>query len=62
MRHLARGRGVLRELDDLRGPMASVFDYFARQQRQLGRYHAKYGALSDSDEHGSNEGSTTEQG
>jgi adenylate cyclase len=49
MRHLARGEGTLRELNDLRGPMASILDYFVQQKRELERYKDKYGDLSNSD-------------
>jgi adenylate cyclase len=47
MRHMAVGGGMLRELNDLRGPMAAVFDYFSQQKQQLERYKQRYGELSD---------------
>lgn len=46
MRHLAIGRGVLRELNDLRGPMSAVLDHFVAQDRELERYKKKFGALA----------------
>ncbi|CAH0048025.1 unnamed protein product [Clonostachys solani] len=49
MRHLARGEGTLRELNDLRGPMSAILDYFVQQKRELERYKDKYGDLSDPD-------------
>lgn len=39
----------MRELNDLRGPMASILDYFVQQKRELERYKDKYGDLSNSD-------------
>ncbi|UNI15108.1 Adenylate cyclase [Purpureocillium takamizusanense] len=45
MRHIAIGGGVLRELNDLRAPMASVLDFFANQQKELEQYRKMYGAL-----------------
>ncbi|KAG5938880.1 hypothetical protein E4U59_003534 [Claviceps monticola] len=50
MRHLARGSGALRELDELRGPMSLILNYFANQQQELARYKEKYGELSESDQ------------
>ena len=49
MRHLAVGGGVLRELNDLRGPMAAVLDFFVQQKQELDRYKQRYGELSDHD-------------
>ncbi|KND90187.1 Adenylate cyclase [Tolypocladium ophioglossoides CBS 100239] len=45
MRHLAMGGGVLRELNDLRGPMAMVLDFFVSQKKELEQYKQRYGAL-----------------
>jgi adenylate cyclase len=49
MRHLAIGGGALRELNQLRAPMAAVFDYFLKQKEELERYKQKYGELSDAE-------------
>jgi adenylate cyclase len=49
MRHLARGGGVLRELNDLRGPMGSVLDFFVRQREELERYKQRFGELPADD-------------
>ncbi|KAL2207233.1 PP2C-domain-containing protein [Sarocladium strictum] len=46
MRHMATGSGVLRELNDLRAPMASVLDHFAKEQKKLAKYRARYGDIS----------------
>lgn len=46
MRHLAMGKGKIKELDDLRGPMAAVLDVFMAQQKELERYRQQFGALS----------------
>lgn len=66
MRYLARGGGTLQELNDLRGPMSQVLDFFVQQQKELAQYKAKYGPLSPEDEgHRSlgliDDGSDTEQ-
>lgn len=47
MRHLAQGGGVLRDFNELRGPMASVLDYFVQQKQELERYRELYGRLAD---------------
>ncbi|KAJ2973629.1 hypothetical protein NQ176_g6495 [Zarea fungicola] len=47
MRHLAKGNIVLRELNELRAPMAAIFDHFKQQQDELARYKALYGPLPD---------------
>ncbi|TWU78415.1 cysteinyl-tRNA synthetase [Metarhizium rileyi] len=52
MRHLAVGQPVVKELNDLRGPMAVVLDYFVKQQRQLARYKDLYGELPPADDVG----------
>jgi hypothetical protein len=49
MRHLARGGGVLRELNDLRGPMGLVLDFFVHQREELERYKRRFGELPGSD-------------
>ncbi|KAK2600228.1 hypothetical protein QQS21_005024 [Conoideocrella luteorostrata] len=49
MRHLAHGNGPLRELNDLRGPMSMVLDFFVQQQQELARYKQKYGELPSPD-------------
>lgn len=46
MRHLATGSGVLRELNDLRAPMASVLDHFVKEKKKLEKYRARYGDIS----------------
>jgi hypothetical protein len=43
---MATGSGVLRELNDLRAPMASVLDHFAKEQKKLAKYRARYGDIS----------------
>ncbi|PNY29327.1 Adenylate cyclase, partial [Tolypocladium capitatum] len=76
MRHLAMGGGVLRELNDLRGPMSMVLDFFVSQKKELEQYRQRYGALpgpeddaaddeeSEAEEEDDSEegGSDTEQG
>ncbi|KYK56020.1 adenylate cyclase, ACY [Drechmeria coniospora] len=47
LRHIAKGGGTLRELNDLRGPMADVLDLFAAQKKELERYKKLYGPLSE---------------
>ncbi|XWW93100.1 hypothetical protein V2A60_001029 [Cordyceps javanica] len=47
MRHLAKGNIVLKELNELRAPMAAIFDHFKQQQDELARYKALYGPLPD---------------
>jgi adenylate cyclase len=49
MRHLAIGGGTLRELNQLRAPMAAVFEAFRAQKEELERYRQKYGELDDND-------------
>ncbi|GFP56310.1 adenylate cyclase [Trichoderma asperellum] len=49
MRHLAIGGGTLRELNQLRAPMAAVFEAFMAQKEELERYKQKYGELDDDD-------------
>lgn len=48
MRHLAKGSGVLKELNELRAPMAAIFEHFKQQQDELAQYKALYGPLPDS--------------
>lgn len=50
MRHLAIGGGVLRELNDLRAPMAAILDFFVQQKNELAQYKAMYGELPDGDD------------
>jgi len=50
MRYLAKCDGPLRELNQLRAPMASVLDHFVQQKKDLERYRAIYGDLPSSDE------------
>ncbi|UKZ46549.1 hypothetical protein TrVGV298_000754 [Trichoderma virens] len=47
MRHLAIGGGALRELNQLRAPMAAVFEHFLKQKEELDRYKQKYGPIDD---------------
>ncbi|KAF4470048.1 adenylate cyclase [Fusarium albosuccineum] len=70
MRHLAIGGGTIKELDELRGPMAAILDHFMSQQKELERYKRKFGELpspesSDDDDmeddYDTDEGSDTEQ-
>lgn len=49
MRHLALGQPALRELNDLRGPMSLVLDFFVKQQQELSRYKQMYGELPPED-------------
>lgn len=54
MRHLAIGGGTLRELNQLRAPMAQIFSVFAEERDELARYRQKFGPLTeegDSDGH-----------
>ncbi|KAF4956941.1 hypothetical protein FSARC_11420 [Fusarium sarcochroum] len=75
MRHLAIGGGAIKELEDLKGPMAAILDQFMAQNKELARYRKKYGALpspetseeeeeddeDDDDDPDTEEGSDTEQ-
>lgn len=45
MRHLALGQPIIKELNDLRGPMSLVLDYFVKQQQELARYKQFYGDM-----------------
>lgn len=45
MRHLALGQPTLKALNDLRGPMSLVLDFFVRQQHELAQYKQLYGEL-----------------
>lgn len=47
MRHLAIGGGALRELNQLRAPMAAVFEYFLKQKEELDRYKERFGEIND---------------
>lgn len=61
MRHLAKGSGVLRELNDLRGPMAGILDHFVQEKKRLERYKAKYGDLSSPETSGDEDAHTVEE-
>lgn len=52
MRHLAIGGGTLRELNQLRAPMAAVFEFFLKQKEELDRYKEKYGPIEDEPSNG----------
>lgn len=49
-RHLAIGHCDLQDLDQLRAPMKDVLGGLAEQLRELQRYKARFGELSDEDE------------
>lgn len=49
MRYLAKCDGPLRELNQLRAPMASVLDFFVQQKKELDRYRETYGELPSAD-------------
>ncbi|KAL7799131.1 PP2C domain-containing protein [Trichoderma ceciliae] len=49
MRHLAIGGEALRELNQLRAPMAAVFEYFLKQKEELDRYKQRFGEIDDDD-------------
>ena len=51
------GGGHIKQLEDLRAPMAVILGHVANQMAELERYKAKYGPLESS----SDEGSDTEQ-
>ncbi|KAI0523772.1 protein phosphatase 2C [Xylaria bambusicola] len=57
LRHAAMGGGHIKQLEDLRAPMAAILSHVSKQMAELERYKAKYGPLEPSD----NEGSDTEQ-
>jgi adenylate cyclase len=68
MRHLAIGGGVIKELDELRGPMSDILDELTAQRKELERYKKRYGKLpspessdDDEDDYDTDEGSDTEQ-
>lgn len=52
MRHLAIGGSTLRELNQLRAPMAAVFEFFLKQKEELDRYKEKYGPIDDEPSNG----------
>ena len=45
MRHLAIGSGAIKDLAELRGPMAAVIDHFTSQRDELERYRKTFGPL-----------------
>ncbi|RWA06496.1 hypothetical protein EKO27_g8608 [Xylaria grammica] len=57
LRHTAMGGGHIKQLEDLRAPMAVILGHITKQMTQLERYRAKYGSLESSED----EGSDTEQ-
>ncbi|KAI1333241.1 protein phosphatase 2C [Xylariaceae sp. FL0255] len=57
LRHIAMGGGTIKQLEDLRTPMAAILSQVAIQMAELEKYKAKYGPLESSDD----EGSDTEQ-
>ncbi|KAI8635378.1 protein phosphatase 2C [Xylariaceae sp. FL1651] len=57
LRHTAMGGGQIKQLEDLRAPMAVILNQVATQMAELERYRAKYGPLESSED----EGSDTEQ-
>lgn len=68
MRHLATGGGIIKELDELRGPMSDILEELTAQRKELERYKKRYGKLpsphssdDDQDDYDTDEGSDTEQ-
>ncbi|KAH8166806.1 hypothetical protein CIB48_g1447 [Xylaria polymorpha] len=57
LRHAAMGGGHIKQLEDLRAPMAVILGHVTQQMAELERYRAKYGPLESSED----EGSDTEQ-
>ncbi|KAI3323387.1 protein phosphatase 2C [Xylariaceae sp. AK1471] len=57
LRHTAMGGGHIKQLEDLRAPMADILSQVAAQMSELEKYRAKYGPLESSED----EGSDTEQ-
>ncbi|KAI8954828.1 protein phosphatase 2C [Xylaria longipes] len=57
LRHAAIGGGHIKQLEDLRAPMAVILGHVTQQMAELERYRAKYGPLESSED----EGSDTEQ-
>ncbi|KAI0483383.1 protein phosphatase 2C [Xylariaceae sp. FL0804] len=50
VRHMAMGGGHIKQLEDLRTPMAVILDSLAVQMAELEKYKARYGPLSESSE------------
>ncbi|KAJ3563744.1 hypothetical protein NPX13_g8090 [Xylaria arbuscula] len=59
LRHTAIGGGHIKQLEDLRAPMAVILSHVSRQMAELEKYKAKYGPLAP--ESSEDEGSDTEQ-
>ncbi|KAI1311393.1 protein phosphatase 2C [Xylaria venustula] len=57
LRHSAMGGGHIKQLEDLRAPMAVILSHVSKQMAELERYRAKYGPLEISE----GEGSDTKQ-
>ncbi|KAJ8122481.1 hypothetical protein ONZ43_g1336 [Nemania bipapillata] len=57
LRHTAIGGGRIKQLEDLRAPMALILGHIAKKVADAERYRAKYGPLESSED----EGSDTEQ-
>ncbi|KAI1756579.1 protein phosphatase 2C [Xylaria castorea] len=57
LRHAAMGGGHIKQLEDLRAPMAVILGHVTQQMTELEKYRAKYGPLESSED----EGSDTEQ-
>jgi adenylate cyclase len=53
------GGGHIKQLEDLRAPMAVILSHVAEQMSELEKYKAKYGPLES--ESSQDEGSDTEQ-
>lgn len=45
MRYIAKANGPLKELNQLRGSMDEILDFFVKQKEELERYKSKYGEL-----------------
>lgn len=46
IRHIAKGDAALKALDELRGPISEIFEFFKQQKRELAAYKSKYGELA----------------
>ncbi|KAI1176825.1 protein phosphatase 2C [Nemania sp. FL0916] len=57
LRHTAMGGGHIKQLEDLRLPMADILGHIAKELAEAAKYRAKYGPIESSED----EGSDTEQ-
>lgn len=52
VRHIAAGGGHISKLEDLRTPMPEILTALEKQLKELEKYKAMYGPLSDDEDEG----------